>query len=208
VKNAQYKLPKKFYTQGAVKLAQDMIGMRINRKIGDQILSGIIVEAEAYMGENDPASHAYRGKTKRNEVMFEEGGKAYVYFTYGNHYCFNIVAGKKGKAGAVLIRGVEPIQGIEIMKKNRVTDDLYNLTNGPGKFARAFDIGRNLYGEDLTSDLIFLTKPSFKRKVMVMKSKRIGITKNTEKLYRFFMRDNPFVSGSKRLNNQKNDKSK
>ena len=208
MKNAHIKLPKKFYTQSAIKLAQNLIGMQINRKMRDQIISGIIVDAEAYTGENDPASHAYKGKTRRTEVMFDEGGKAYVYFTYGNHYCFNIVAGKKGKAGAVLIRGVEPIQGIEIMKKNRATDNFYNLTNGPGKFAKAFGIDKSLYGEDLTGDLIYLTKPSLNKKVKVTKSKRIGITRNTEKLYRFFMKDNPFVSGSKRINNSKNDNSK
>jgi DNA-3-methyladenine glycosylase len=208
VKKSIGKLPKSFYIQGAVKLARNLIGKLINRKIGEVMLSGIIVEAEAYTGANDPASHAYVGRTKRNEVMFGEGGKAYVYFTYGNHYCFNVVAGSEGKAGAVLIRAVEPIQGIETMKIKRNTNDLYNLTNGPGKFAKAFGIDKSLYGSDLSGDVIFITEPGEDRKFKVLSSKRIGIKKNTEKLYRFFMKDNPFVSGSRKINNRAYDKSK
>ena len=194
------KLPKEFYIQNPVKLARNLIGKMIVKRTGNHLLSGIIVETEAYTGESDPASHAFIGKTKRNEVMFDEGGKAYVYFTYGNHYCFNVVAGKKGKAGAVLIRGVEPVQGVEIMKKNRNVNDYYNLTNGPGKFARAFGIDRKLYGKELIGDVIYITEPVEKKKFQIARSKRIGITKNTEKLYRFFMKENPFVSGSRKFN--------
>jgi DNA-3-methyladenine glycosylase len=192
------KLSKEFFTRNTLAAARDLIGKIICRKFGNKILKGIIVEAEAYPGKEDPASNSYNGKTNRNSVMFEEGGLAYVYFTYGNHYCFNVVTGVKDKGSAVLIRGVEPMEGINIMMKNRNTIDIYNLTNGPGKFAQAFAIGRVINGKDLRGDEIYITESSVKNKFQIIKSKRIGITKNTEKLYRFYMKDNPFVSGAGR----------
>ena len=187
-------LPKKFYLRSAVIVAKDLIGKYIFRNTGKEILSGIIVETEAYTGRNDPAAHSYNGKTPRNEVMFDEGGAAYVYFTYGNHFCFNVVTCKKGTPSAVLIRGVEPVNGIDAMKKNRGTDDLYNLTDGPGKFTKAFEINRSINGEDLSGDKIYITEPVLKREFVILKSKRIGITKNADKLYRFYAKDNKFVS--------------
>lgn len=187
-------LPKKFYLRSAVIVAKDLIGKYIFRNTGKEILSGIIVETEAYTGRNDPAAHSYNGKTPRNEVMFDEGGAAYVYFTYGNHFCFNVVTCKKGTPSAVLIRGVEPVNGIDAMKKNRGTDDLYNLTDGPGKFTKAFEINRSINGEDLSGDKIYITEPVLKKEFVILKSKRIGITKNADKLYRFYAKDNKFVS--------------
>jgi len=188
------KLPKSFYTRGAVTVAKDLIGKVLVHKFDNKILSGIIVETEAYTGKNDPASHSFIGKTKRNGVMFEEGGKSYVYFTYGNHYCFNVVTGKKDRGNAVLIRAVQPLEGIDIMRKNRGTDDMYNLTSGPGKLAQALGIDKKLYAADLTGDIIYLTESGNAGKIRISRSKRIGISKNTEKLYRFFAKDNPYVS--------------
>lgn len=189
------KLPKTFYLRSAVISAKELIGKYIIRKIGRKILSGIIVETEAYTGRNDPAAHSYNRKTPRNAVMFEEGGAAYVYFTYGNHFCFNAVTGKKNTPSAVLIRGVEPVKGIEIMKKNRGTDDMFSLTNGPGKFTKAFGIDRALDGVSLRGNRIYIAElTGDNKKYHILKSKRIGITKNTDKLYRFYVKDNPFVS--------------
>ncbi len=198
------KLPKEFYLRSAVTAAKELIGKYIFRNTGTKILSGIIVETEAYTGRTDPAAHSYKGKTPRNAVMFEEGGTAYVYFTYGNHFCFNAVTCKKNTPSAVLIRGVEPVKGIEIMKKNRGTDDVLNLTNGPGKLARAFDIDRKLNGASLSGNEIYIAEAvDDKRKYHILKSKRIGITKNTEKLYRFYVKDNPYVSrASKKILNK------
>jgi DNA-3-methyladenine glycosylase len=193
-KNSYKKLSKKFYTRGAVTVAKELIGKIIIYNNNGSSLSGIIVETEAYTGRNDPASHSYIGKTKRNEIMFEAGGKAYVYFTYGNHYCFNVVTGKKNHGNAVLIRAVQPLEGIDLMIKNRGTEVIYNMTNGPGKFTKAFGIRKELYGADLTGNIIFLAEPGRKNIIKKGRSKRIGITKNTEKLYRFFMKDNPYVS--------------
>ena len=192
-------LPKSFYLRSSVTVAKELIGKYIFRNTGKEILSGIIVETEAYTGRNDPAAHSYNGKTPRNAVMFEEGGKAYVYFTYGNHFCFNAVTCRKGTPSAVLIRGVEPVKGIDTMMKNRRTEDLYNLTNGPGKFTKAFAIDRKLNGADLGGSKIYISKSVPVRKdFVILKSKRIGITKNADKLYRFYAKDNKFVSRAPR----------
>jgi DNA-3-methyladenine glycosylase len=190
------RLYKDFFLKNTVTVARELIGKKICRKWGDKTLIGTIVETEAYPGKNDPASHTFIGKTKRNAAMFEEGGISYVYFTYGNHYCFNVVTGSKNRGSGVLVRGVEPIEGIDIMMNNRNTTSIYNLTNGPGKFARAFGINRNLNAADLINgNEIYLLESREEKKIKIAKSIRIGITKNTEKPYRFYMKDNPFVSG-------------
>lgn len=195
MKRKYRKLPKKFYQRSAVITAKELIGKYIFRTIGNKTLSGIIVETEAYTGRTDPAAHSYNGKTQRNAVMFEEGSAAYVYFTYGNHYCFNAVTGGKNTPSAVLIRGVEPVEGIEIMKNNRGTDNIFNLTSGPGKFTKAFGIDRKLNGESLLGNEIYIAElAGEKKRYNILKSKRIGITKNADKLYRFYANDNFFVS--------------
>jgi DNA-3-methyladenine glycosylase len=193
------KLDKSFYMQKCLAAAKGLIGKLLVRKKGKRVYSGIIVEAEAYTGSSDEASHAYRGMTPRNENMFREGGIAYVYFTYGNHYCCNVVVDKENTAHAVLIRALEPVEGISYMKKNRGTYDIYNLTSGPGKLTKAFEIDLRLNGADLRGDELFITEPPEHRlkgklKYKTVKSKRIGINVNMDKLYRFYMADNPFVS--------------
>lgn len=193
--NGNYsKLPLDFYRRNTVSVARDLLGKIIYRKHGKRFLSGIIVETEAYAGKNDPASHSFFGMTKRNETMFEKGGKAYVYFTYGNHYCFNVVTGDESAGSAVLIRAVEPLEGINIMLKNRGVEDIYNATSGPGKFTKAFAIDKALNGADLTADKIFISATDRFSQFKIVKAKRIGITRNTEKLYRFYVEGNPFVS--------------
>lgn len=187
------KLPKEFYLQKCLTVARALIGKILVRIKGNKIYSGIIVETEAYLGEKDPAAHSFIGKTKRNEVMFSEGGVTYVYFTYGNHYCFNVVTEKEHTAHAVLIRAVEPLLGIDEMKKNRRTNDIYNLTNGPGKLAQAFEIDKNLNGANLNGNEIFIVENE-ENDYKILRSKRIGITKNSEKPYRFYAKDNLFVS--------------
>ncbi|MGD0038294.1 MAG: DNA-3-methyladenine glycosylase, partial [Bacteroidota bacterium] len=111
-------LPRSFYLCPTLQVARDLLGKHIIRKIDDKLLIGKIVEVEAYC-KGDPASHAFRGRTKRNDVMFWEGGHLYVYFTYGMHFCANVVTGNEGIGEAVLIRAVEPLAGIEMMKINR-----------------------------------------------------------------------------------------
>jgi len=182
-----------FYCRGTLSVAKDLLGKLIVRKLGRNVLSGMIVETEAYLSKNDSASHSYRGITLRNSPMFQNGGIAYVYFTYGNHYCFNVVTGKQHFGSAVLIRAVEPIEGIQIMMRNRACTDIYNLTSGPGKLTQAFAIDKQLNGVDLTNGVLSIVAgPSDGFKIV--RSTRIGITHNIDKLYRFYIADNPFVS--------------
>lgn len=187
------KLPRSFYLRPTITVAQDLLGKYIIRKLGRQRLIGKIVETEAY-GERDPASHSYRGKTKRNEVMFWEGGHLYVYFTYGMHFCANVVTGPEGRGEAVLIRAVEPIDGIEAMVKKRTTPLLTTLTDGPAKFCQAFGIGRKENGIDLLGDEIYITNGERIPRSRIGKSIRIGITNGKEKKWRFFVSGNTYVS--------------
>lgn len=177
-------------------LAIELLGKLLVRKIGQKYLIGEIVETEAYLDKNDLASHSAVGKTTRNEVMFDESGLAYVYFTYGMHYCFNVVTGESGKGSAVLIRALEPIAGINIMQKNRRTNNFTNLTNGPAKLCQAFSIDKSLNGLDLRKSKILYLANSIEEKFLVVKTSRIGIKKSQEKLLRFYIKENNFVSKS------------
>lgn len=191
------KLPRSFYLRPTITIAKDLLGKHLVRKIGRSILVGKIVEVEAYLGEKDPASHAYRGLTKRNEVMFRQGGHLYVYFTYGMHYCCNVVTEDEGTGHAVLIRAVEPLEGIRTMRKRRglgkeAADRL--LTNGPAKLCKALAIGREENGADLLGNKIWIAPGPQVRPSEIEASVRIGITKGAEKKWRFYIRQNAFVS--------------
>jgi len=183
-----------FFKHSTKNLAIELLGKYLVRKIDRNILIGKIVETEAYLDNNDLASHSAVGKTKRNEVMFEEAGRSYVYFTYGRHYCFNVVSGLKGKGSAVLIRALEPLHGIDYMMKNRRIKNLSNLTNGPAKLCEAFSIDKTVNGLDLrVSKILYISNgdcPEFE----IVKTARIGIKKSAEKLLRFYIKGNKFVS--------------
>ncbi len=187
-------LPRQFYKRDTVDVAKDLLGKLLIRKIGDAILAGKIVETEAYRAHDDPASHAFRGKTERNSAMFGEPGRAYVYFTYGNHFCLNVTARNHLPAGAILIRAVEPIKGIEIMLKNRQVSELTNIASGPGKLTKAMSITREQNGKDLCSygELYLADSDSIEYKIGI--SSRIGIVRATDKLWRFFIEGNPHLS--------------
>ncbi len=178
-------LPRDFYLQDTVKVAKNLLGKKIVRKIGRQEVSGIITETEAYRHKDDPASHAFRRITDRNKAMFGDVGMAYVYFTYGMYYCFNVVARHpKTAAGAVLIRAIEPEKGIKIMQKNRHIKDTKNLTNGPAKLTQALEITKEHYGVDLTKhSKLFITEGIKPKKIS--SSSRIGIKEATDKLWNF-----------------------
>ena len=178
-------LPRKFYINDTRQVAKDLLGKELVRKIGRQVLSGIITETEAYRGKDDPASHAAIKMTNRNKVMFGHAGMSYVYFTYGNHFMLNAVAkNEKNNAGAVLIRSIEPQEGIKLMIKNRKTSIISNLTNGPGKLTQAMNITKEQNNIDLTKKSpVFITDGIRPKKIL--KKSRIGITKGTEKLWNF-----------------------
>ncbi|QLH07023.1 DNA-3-methyladenine glycosylase [Nitrosopumilus ureiphilus] len=178
-------LPREFYNKDTVTVARNILGKRIIRKINGTEISGIITETEAYRHVDDPASHAFGNQTDRNKAMFEEVGHAYVYFTYGMHYCFNVVARHpKIKAGAVLIRAIEPEKGIKKIQKNRKITNLKNLTNGPAKLTQALEITKKHYGVDLTKDSKLFIEDGIKPG-KIYESPRIGIKKATEKLWNF-----------------------
>ena len=166
-------------------VAKNLLGKRIIRKIGSSELSGIITETEAYRHKDDPASHAYHRITDRNKAMFGDVGMAYVYFTYGMYYCFNVVARHPDTAaGAVLVRSIEPEKGIKIMQENRNMPNLKNLVNGPAKLAQAFEITKEHYGADLTKkSKLYITEGINPGKIIA--SPRIGIRKATDKLWNF-----------------------
>ncbi len=165
--------------------------------MGPRIVAGRIVEVEAYVGD-DPASHAAKGMTERNKVMFEAGGVAYVYFTYGMHFCFNIVTDRKDFPAALLVRALEPIAGIDEMKRRRRTQDFRNLTNGPAKLCQALAIDKSQNGITLASDVLFIADDGFTLSSGdIARSPRIGIRNGTEVEWRFFLKGNAFVSRGK-----------
>ncbi len=188
------RLERAFYERDTVVVAAELIGKILNLKQGTHLLSGIIVETEAYLGSEDPASHAHRGVTPRNRVMFGPAGFSYVYFTYGNHHCFNVVTESEHKPGAVLIRALEPLGGIDEMKKRRHVLALEDVASGPGKLTQAFGMTREHSGLDLTTSDLFLTEAQPNGTLRIKTSKRIGISRAKELPYRFYLLGNLCVS--------------
>lgn len=195
------KLPLSFYFRNdVVKIAKELLGKVLVTNWNGEYTSGRIVETEAYAGETDKASHASKGKTARTEVMFKKGGTAYVYLCYGIHQMFNIVTNKEEYADAVLIRGVEPIDGIDIMLKRTGKKKLdETLTRGPGNVGKAFGFHTSQCGLSLVSDELFIADDGFKiSKSMIVTSPRIGVDyagTHAEWHYRFYLKGNKYVSG-------------
>jgi DNA-3-methyladenine glycosylase len=193
------KLDEAFY-QGTdvVKVAKDLLGKVLFTKTGRSLTSGIIVETEAY-SHVEKGCHAYLNrKTKRNEVMFNPGGYAYVYLCYGIHNLFNVVTGVAGTGDAVLIRALEPIEGIGLMKKRMLTDNVRRITSGPGKLTKALGIDRSFNGKHLTGSDVWIGDEGLTiKKQQVIASKRIGIDyagKDAELPWRFTIEGNVWVS--------------
>jgi len=195
-------LPPEVFLQSTIDVARQLLGARIVRELPEGRLVGRIVETEAYLS-NDPACHGVRelpgGErihrcTRRNMTMFGPPGRAYVYFTYGNHYLFNIVTQPEGVPEAVLIRAVEPLEGIDLMLQRRGLCEPRLLTNGPGKLARAMAIDCSLDGHDLTQPPLYLQPGERVPDDQVVTTHRIGITRGADLPYRFYERDNPWVS--------------
>jgi len=183
-----------FYARSTNIVANDLIGKRLVRikSISDNKLlrlSGTIVETEAYGFRNDPASHAFKGPTLRNQIMFGDVGKVYVYFIYGNHYCLNISAhSKKSEAGAVLVRALEPVEGVETLKFFRRTSDELLLLSGPGRLSQAFSISKDISGMDVTdarSELHVEYVENGALHPTTISTSRIGISRSLNKRWRF-----------------------
>lgn len=193
-------LPRSFYDRDPRLVGPDLLGKILVRKQGRKLLTGRIVEVEAYLGSDDPAAHSFSGKTKRNSVLFGPPGLSYVYFIYGNHYCFNVSCLPDGTAGGILFRALEPLQGIDDMFKLRGIEeapDLRRLTSGPGRLAAALGITRERdNGKDLTSarsDLYIADDGAPPPKITI--TKRIGISKAADMPLRYIVAGNKFVSG-------------
>src|SRR5262249_37317141 len=172
------KLTREFYLQDTVTIARALLGCTLWRRIGRTLLAARLVETEAYLGANDAASHARRGlRSPRNESMYLDGGHAYVYFTYGMHWCLNVVTQEADTAEAVLLRAAEPIQGTESMRKRRPKAKRdFDLMNGPGKLCAALDVDRALDGEPLDGDRLFITsRDTIIDDAQIAVSRRVGV---------------------------------
>jgi DNA-3-methyladenine glycosylase len=185
-----------FYARDTVKVAPDLLNKWLVRVVGHERLIGRIVEVEAYRGKDDPASHAFRGLTPRNAPMYGQPGHAYIYFTYGNHYCLNITTQEKGKPGAVLFRAVQPVEGLRTMKRFRPNVPDTELTNGPGKLTKAMTIDKSLNEQDMTVvGPLFVTESEVSQaEYEIWRSTRIGIKVGLDKRWRYYLKGNPYVS--------------
>jgi DNA-3-methyladenine glycosylase len=188
-------LPREFYSRDTRVVAKDLLGKYLIRHLNDENIVAKIVEVEAYRGSDDPASHAYKGQTPRNQLMFGKAGFSYVYFTYGKHYCLNVTTEKEGIPGAVLIRAIEIMDGLELARRNRKANSLVNLSNGPGKLTEALNITKIHNGLDLTErNELFIRHSEIDRSHEITVSRRIGIKAGSEKLWRFYIKDSTSVS--------------
>jgi DNA-3-methyladenine glycosylase len=188
-------LDSEFYEGDTVRLARSLLGALMVHFSPAGLTSGYIVETEAYLCKDDPACHAARGKTKRNAAMFGPPGTAYVYFIYGNHYCFNIVSNREGVGEAVLIRALEPVHGLNLMWQRRGHKHKQtNLTNGPGKLCAAMAVNKNHNGLFLSGPPLFIARGKKISENSIGTSGRIGIRVAQDKPLRFFIKDNPFLS--------------
>ncbi len=190
---------RRFYTRDTLKVAKAILGKVLVRRTPLEVFTGKIVETEAYRGIDDPASHSFRGKTNRNEVMFGKPGITYVYFTYGNHHCLNIVTERTDIPAAVLIRSIEPLKGIETMKRNRSVEKIIDVASGPGKLTKAFQITREDNNIDVTdfSSNISIHTPVEEKSFQIVQTTRIGIRLAQEFPWRFYIKENPHVSKRK-----------
>jgi len=210
VKHSPFKLrrlTRKELPSDTLQLARFLIGKVVVRELPEGRISGRIVEAEGYP-PGDPAGHHFRGPTPRNKSLFLRHGHVYVYFNYGMHFMLNISSEPAGIGGGVLIRAIEPLEGLALMQRHRKRKQLLDLTRGPGRLAAALRIDRSLDGLDLFSrGPIWLgalvtsksAEPSKNKEIVVETAVRIGITHAAEKPFRYYERGNPFVSGPKRL---------
>ncbi|MFZ5649366.1 MAG: DNA-3-methyladenine glycosylase [Bacillota bacterium] len=188
-----YILPESFYCRDTARVARELLGKVLVHHSSGGITAGIIVETEAYM-QGDPACHAYRGMTPRNRVMFGPPGRTYIYFTYGMHYCFNVVTAAPGVGEAVLIRALEPLAGIDLMRARRGRDNVRELCSGPARLVQAMGIEPGMYGHDLIGEPLLLVRGSDIPEEKVVVTTRVGITTGAELPLRFYIKDSIYVS--------------
>ncbi len=187
-------LDRGFFARDTIAVAKDLIGQYIVRDVDGHSLAGRIVEVEAYIGEDDPACHARFGPTDRNRVMYGPGGFSYVYFIYGMYNMLNVVSDREGFPAAVLIRALEPIEGIDKMIELRGVSRLQNLTSGPGKICEALDIDISLSQIDMTERGALYIVEGNRKASTIASTSRIGIREGLDRKWRFIEEGNPYVS--------------
>lgn len=192
------KLSREFYNRDVLTVAEEILGKTLVHKTKEGVAKGKIVEVEAYNGLCDKAAHSYQNlRTERTKIQYGQGGYAYVYLIYGMHICMNIVINRKDLPEVLLLRALEPVEGIDLMKKRRGTDNLKNLCSGPGKLSQAMGITRENYGEDLCGDSFYLEDAPVLASEEIRRTKRINIDYAEEAadfLWRFSVKGNPYVS--------------
>ncbi|MFZ5631850.1 MAG: DNA-3-methyladenine glycosylase [Bacillota bacterium] len=186
-------LPAGFYARDTTLVAVDLLGKIIVHDSPEGVTAGMIVETEAYL-QGDPACHAYRGMTHRNRAMFGPPGRAYIYFTYGMHYCFNVVTAAEGVGEAVLIRALEPVAGIDVMRKRRRRERLSDLCSGPAMLVQAMGIDSGMYGHNLSRKPLVIIKGKGISREEVAVAARVGINVAADLPLRFYIKDNKFIS--------------
>jgi DNA-3-methyladenine glycosylase len=197
------RLPQECYAGAVLEVARRLLGKVVAHRTAEGLTAGAIVEVEAYGGADDPASHAYTGQTARNGVMFGPPGRAYVYFTYGMHCCLNVVAGAEGSASAVLLRALEPLAGIELMRARRgarISDR--DLCRGPGRLCQALGVSLAQNGADLRSSDLWIAeapeRPEQESGMGLATSPRFGIARAVDRPWRLYLSGSPYVSGRPR----------
>lgn len=192
------RLSQEFFMDDSIEVAKKLLGKILVHETPEGTTKCRIVETEAYMGVLDKGSHAYSGKvTPRTATLYEQGGVAYVYLIYGMYHCMNVVVNVKGLAQGVLIRALEPLEGIELMKKRRNMDKVKNLCNGPGKLCIAMDITKKENGVNLMTSSLFIEEAEKEEPFEIVSAKRINIDYAEEAkdfLWRFYIKDTPYVS--------------
>jgi len=198
-------LPRAFYARGPRVLARALLGrVLVHDDPRAGRLAGVIVETEAYAGADDPASHAYRGETPRNRVMFGPPGVAYVYFTYGMHHCFNVVCGAVGQPSAVLVRALEPLLGLAAMQRRRAGVEGARVARGPGSLARAMGLDLRLDGADLTRGPLWIADlPPRRLGRRIGRGPRVGITRAATFPWRYWLIGSAAVSAGPRLRSER-----
>ena len=188
---------KSFYLQDTVEAARQLLGKLLVHRTPEGAAGGMIVETEAYVGAVDKACHTYNGISPRTEIMFAEGGVAYVYLIYGMYHCFNAVTGPAGEGDAVLIRALETVFGLDLMRRRSGRRDLRKLCSGPGKLCQALAIGKPQYGLDLTGEELFIADFRTIPEELVARGPRINVDYAEEAVdfpWRFLVRDSKYVS--------------
>ncbi|MGI6684924.1 MAG: DNA-3-methyladenine glycosylase [Bacillota bacterium] len=187
-------LTKDFFNRETTVVAKDLLGKIMSVDYVGINLSGVVVETEAYLGINDPGSHSFRGKTKRNATMFGPAGVSYIYQIYGIYFCYNVTTDREDIPAAVLIRALEPLTGIEIMKENRGKEKIIDLCSGPAKLVQAMGITKQMDGTSAVDGPVRFFIGEKETPFQIVETTRIGLSQGADLKLRYYIKDNPFIS--------------